>query len=129
MASILMAQEYTRDIERAAKELRPHGHSVTVVSSAAEAMDRIHASIPNVLVIHDLLKGGFGRDVVRVLRSLPGGERTRVVALTMPDSDGVPVRMIEDVDARIMVLGGFWQIVLTVEAFVGSHYEPDCYSR
>jgi signal transduction histidine kinase len=58
------------------------GHAVEAVFSAEQALDRVVAFHPDVVLLDIGLPGMDGYEVARRVRALPGGEQVRLIALT-----------------------------------------------
>lgn len=59
-----------------------HGHRVMGAATAAAAIECAERGLPALALIDIGLADGDGFEVARRLRQVPGGERTRLVALT-----------------------------------------------
>lgn len=63
------------------------GHSAVVAHSGREGLDAIHAEMPQVIFLDIGLPDITGCEVAQNIRSMPGGDAPRIVAVTGWDSE------------------------------------------
>ena len=77
----------------AGRALRQSGHTILEASGGAEALAMIEKSIPDLLVLDQIMPFPDGVEVLRRLRSRPETASLPVVVLTPPGTDGGPESM------------------------------------
>lgn len=84
---LLLVDADPRTIRVLEVNLKNDGFSVTTATDGAEAISKLEFALPDVLVAETRLPRADGFEVVRRLRSLPGGELVPVV-LVAPEAGG-----------------------------------------
>ncbi|MEY4668575.1 MAG: hypothetical protein RL518_1274 [Pseudomonadota bacterium] len=80
--SILIVDDNTSGAQTLSMLLELDGYDVSVVNSGQEAIRSFHAQKPSFILLDIGLPDMSGYDVARAIRALPGGERTRILAVT-----------------------------------------------
>jgi two-component system, OmpR family, alkaline phosphatase synthesis response regulator PhoP len=93
MAYILFADDEPRSAEIAADCLAEEGHRVTVVKDGREALERVRAEAPYLLVTDVMMPHADGFLVIRDLCSRYPGKRIPIILLTSLGADGEPPRV------------------------------------
>jgi two-component system OmpR family response regulator len=87
--SVLIVDDHANIVDMVATVLRFHGFAVTTASTAAEALHRVDADPPDVVVLDVLLPDGDGFEVCRTLRA--NAQDVGIVFLTARDATGEKV--------------------------------------
>ena len=82
MSHILIAEDDADIADLVAHHLSKAGHSTEVIGSGPEALSRVRASKPDVLILDLMLPGMDGLDVCRALRADPRTADVTIIMLT-----------------------------------------------
>ncbi len=82
MSHILIAEDDADIADLVAHHLSKAGHSTEVISSGPEALSRVRASKPDVLILDLMLPGMDGLDICRSLRADPRTADVTIIMLT-----------------------------------------------
>jgi DNA-binding response OmpR family regulator len=82
MSHILIAEDDADIADLVAHHLGKAGHSTEVIGSGPEALSRVRASKPDVLILDLMLPGMDGLDICRSLRSDPRTADVTIIMLT-----------------------------------------------
>jgi DNA-binding response OmpR family regulator len=82
MSNILIAEDDPDIADLVAHHLRKAGHLTEVISSGSEALSRVRASTPDVLILDLMLPGMDGLDICRALRADSRTANVNIIMLT-----------------------------------------------
>jgi two-component system cell cycle response regulator len=88
MHSAIIVDDHPLSRQFMASMLSGQGYKPTVASTAAEALAACEIAIPEIWFIDWMMPGMTGIELVKTLRSLPGGDRPHVVMVTAKESAG-----------------------------------------
>lgn len=82
MARILVVDDEPVSVQLLSRVLKVHGHETLNASTPEEALEVAVRDKPEVILLDWMLPGMDGIDLLGRLRSLPGGDRWRIVMIT-----------------------------------------------
>lgn len=79
---ILIAEDHADNREMLVRRLERRGYEVHAAVNGAEAVEKAKACAPDLILMDISMPVMSGIEATRALRSAPGGQRTKIVALT-----------------------------------------------
>ncbi len=115
---VLVAEDDGPVRELVRKLISSRGHEVEVAYDGADAVEKLQASLPDVLVLDLMMPRLDGFEVLERLRQMPGGERVAVMVLSAKDPWGSEADRLKSLRAE-WALKGSMQSAQFVARVVG----------
>ena len=105
LANVLVVEDDDSVRELLQKVLSSHGHQVATASCGATALQSLAEGLPDVVVLDLMLPHANGYDVLRMLRSMKGGDQLPVLVLSAHEPWGAEADQLRELSAEVALKG------------------------